>query len=168
MREYKLPNYDLGKHSLDHAFNIVFSEDTLTETHGSSIKTTQWKDNMRTTDFYIQIEAIPWALRHIFCGSGLHVTVNQTMNKTLGLMKVKNEIQTHFIGSRLFKVASEFDLSSKGDHIFLSGKVSCIARLPLPLNMIAERFMINQCKKEITSYTEVVGKKFISESCSKN
>jgi hypothetical protein len=164
MKQFQIPKYDLGQHDLQHAFDVVFGQDTLEHTHGTSLQVTPWQDDERTAEFYVQIGMIPWALRHIFWASGLQVTIYQKLKKEETVWKVNNDIKMHFIGSRLFKIESYFNLEIKDNHVFLTGGVKCSAKLPLPINMIAESFMLSQCKKEIANYTEVVGKKFVASS----
>jgi hypothetical protein len=164
MKEYRSPSYDLGNHTLEHAFSIVFNDDTLQKAHGEDIEITPWQDDKRTTEFHVGVDMIPWALRHLFWGSKLKVTVNQALNKADNCWKVSNQIMMHFIASKLFKIESAFELVQKDGHIFLTGGVKCAARLLPPLNFIAEGFMLNQCKKEITTYTEVVAKKIVAMS----
>lgn len=164
MKEYTIPTYDLGVHDMQHAFDVVFCLDTLEKTHGSTLKATPWQNNTRTTDFYIGVDGIPWALKHIFCASGMHVTVKQVLSMpTHDVWRVTNDIKMHFVGSRLFKIESNFELNKKDTHVFLTGGVKCKATLPLPLNMIAERFMLSQCKREIDTYAKVIAAKFMSK-----
>ena len=161
MKDYKIPFYDLGEVSLEHAFSIVFGEETLIETHGDSLKTSPWQDYKRTSDFYIHIDGVLWALRH-FIKSGLHVTVHQTLNQSNETWKVSNQIQMHFIGSRFFKISSEFELILRDNNVFLTGNLQCNAKLLPPLNSIAEKFMIKKSKHELDIYTEIITKKFNS------
>lgn len=158
MKCYKMSTQHLGKLTLPAAFDIVFGEDTLQSSH-SKLTTTPWQNDKRTTEFYVQLDMIPRALRHIFQASGVLVTTEQVLTKYDNCWKVTNNIKLHFIGARFFKVNSHFELQQTDDDIVLNGELKCNAWLIPPLNMIAESFMLQQCKKEINTYTEVVTRK---------
>lgn len=164
MKEFVIPEYDLGVTTLDHAFEVVFEHDTILQSHGDSLVATEWENNKRKADYFIEIEHIPWALRHLFKASGVQVSLDQTLVHKEKEWTVFNDIKLHFIGARFFKTQSHFTLSLREDnHVFLSGGIRSWAKLLPPLNRIAESFIISQCKKEIETYTQVVTNKFVSE-----
>lgn len=163
MKEFKIPEYVLGEHSLEKAFEGVFSHETIKETHGDTLVTTPWEDGLRIAEYVVSIDDIPWCLKHIFGSRSIRVTVHQTLTKKEKKWKVDNNIKMHFLGARFFKIKSHFTLSERDDkHIYLSGTVMCNAILPPPLNRFAESYMISQCKKEIDKYTESVTQKFLT------
>lgn len=161
MKDFKIPEYDLGEHPLETAFEIVFSHDTIKETHGDTLVTTPWEDGLRIAEYVVGIDAIPWCLKHIFGSQSVKVTVHQTLKKDEKNWKVDNNIKMHFLGARFFKIKSHFSLEERDDkHIYLSGEVICNAILLPPLNRFAESYMISQCKKEVDKYTQSVTQKF--------
>lgn len=162
MKEHKIPSYDLGEVSVRDAFDVVFGTETLKKTHGDTLKASPWQDNKRTTNFDVKVEAIPWTLRHLFCGHGLPVTVVQTLDAKENSWKVSNEITMHFVGSRFFKITSWFEIHKEGHNSYLTGALTCNAKLLPPLNRIAESFMLSQCKKEIDTYTQNVTDSFLA------
>jgi hypothetical protein len=161
MKNYIIPTYDLGaSYTLEDAFAIVFSEETLLHTHGPSISLSNWYNNQRTSSFIVDVKKIPWLLRHIFCGDKMRVTVEQTREDSENTIKVSNDIKMHFLGNRFFSIKSYFELSKKDDNIFLNGQVICNAYLLPPMNYVAERFIISECKNQVTIYTDIVTNKF--------
>lgn len=170
MREYVIPTYNLGKHTLDNAFDIVFSPETLTSTHGDSLEVSDWIDDKRTSNFDVKVDRIPWPLKRIFTGDKMRVSVNQhRITDAMGVangVTIKNNIKLHFLGARFFKIESWFSLNELPTgtghtcNIELSGSVKCHAFLLPPLNMIAEKFMISQCKRETDIYTGIIKKQF--------
>jgi hypothetical protein len=162
MKEHKIPSYDLGEVSMSDAFDVVFGINTLKKTHGDTLKASEWQDNKRTTNFDVNVEGIPWALRHVFCGHGIPVTVIQTLNPKENSWTVTNNINMHFVGSRFFNLTSWFEIHRESNHTYLTGCVTCNAKFLPPLNRIAESFMLSQCKKEIETYTKNVTDAFMA------
>lgn len=163
MKEYKIASFDLGKLTLDEAFDIVFSRDTMDQVHQEYTESTPWKDDKHHATFIINVSTLPGPLKHLLDTSkGLNVSIHQTLNKSEKRWTVLNTINLHFIGARMFPLDSMFELyEDENNHIFLSGKVRCRARLLFPLNMLAETFIIRQCKKELDTYTNAVMKSFV-------
>lgn len=158
-----IPEYDLGIHPMEKTFEVVFSDDTIRETHGDTLVTTPWEDGKRVAEYIVNIDSIPWGLKHIFGSQSIKVTVIQTLTKEQETWKVDNNIKMHFLGARLFKIESHFSLTERDDkHIYLSGAVICNAVLLPPLNRIAESYMISQCIREVDKYTESVTRKFLT------
>lgn len=156
-----IPEYDLGIHPMEKAFEVVFSDETIKASHGDTLVTTPWEDGFRIAEYVVNIESIPWGLKHIFGAQSIKVTVNQHLTKNENIWRVDNDIKMHFIGARFFKIKSYFTLTERDDHhIYLSGSVNCNAIIVPPLNRVAESFMISQCKNEIDKYTESVKHKF--------
>lgn len=161
MKTYTIPEYDLGaSHTLEDVFAIVFSEETMLNTHGPSISLSNWYNNQRTSSFTVDVKKIPWLLRHIFCGDKMRVSVEQTREDSENTIKVSNDIKMHFLGNRFFSITSHFELSNIDDTIFLNGEVICNAYLLPPMNHIAEKFIISECKDQVTTYTNIVTNKF--------
>ena len=161
MKNYIIPTYNLGKeYTLEDAFNIVFSEETMIRTHGTSMSLSNWYNNKRTSSFIINVKKIPWVLRHLFCGDKMRVTVEQSREDSENTIKVSNNIKMHFIGNRFFSIKSFFELSKKDDYIYLNGEVICNAYLLPPMNHVAERYIISECKDQVTVYTNIVTDKF--------
>ena len=162
MKEYTIPSYDLGQVTMRDAFDVVFGTETLKKIHGDTLKASPWQDNKRTTNFDVKIEGIPWALRHLFCGHGIPITIIQTLTPKENSWKVNNDINMHFVGARFFKITSWFEIHKETNHTYLTGCLSCNAKLLPPLNRIAESFMLSQCKKEIDAYTQNITDAFIA------
>lgn len=160
MKDHSIPAYDLGEVSMRDAFDKVFGADTLRMTHGDTLVASPWQDNKRTTTFEVNVKGIPWALRHVFHGHGLPVTVSQTLDPKENSWTVSNDIAMHFVGASLFKTNSWFKIHREDGRVYLTGSVSVSAKLPLPLNRIAEGFMLSRCKKEIETYTKRITEAF--------
>ena len=168
MKEHRIPAYDLGEVSMREAFDTVFGSETLKKTHGDTLVASPWQDNKRTTSFEVSVEGIPWALRHVFHGHGLPVTVSQALDPKENSWKVSNDIAMHFVGARLFKITSWFEIHRESNRAYLTGSVSVSAKLPLPLNRIAERFMLSRCKKEIDAYTASITEAFMAQAAARS
>ena len=149
MKEHEIENIAIGKYTLAEAFDRVFTEGDI-----------PWENDSRVTEYSIQLEKVPWLLRHIFRGSTMRVTVCQTLHKINDVeWQINNNIRLHFVGSRFFRVESNFNLTAKYDTVYLAGSVKCWAWLLPPLNNIAESYVLSQCKNEIINYTTDIIKK---------
>ena len=93
----------------------------------------------------------------MFCASGFHVTCNQTLSQD---NIISNNIILHCIGSNLIRIISSFNLQDINNKIYLSGNLKIYSNFfPLlvsPINSIIESFILEQCKKEINNYKDII------------
>jgi hypothetical protein len=158
MKLLPIPLVSLGQIELDDAFQAVFGSDTLSKVHGPSLKFTEWVDNQRTVKFSVDVDNIPLEVRRFFCGKRLRVTSKQNKIKGDKYLEVHNRMKMHFLGSELFVIRPVFKLTynEASGTTEVTGCVKHIARLPPPLNRIAEAFMMEHSRRELEKFSSVL------------
>jgi hypothetical protein len=162
MKELRIDAFHIGQFDIDSAFDSVFGNDMLRNIHGESLKASDWKNNNRVLKFSIDVGNIPSALKSVFIGSSLRITTNQKLTEGDGerggrrKRVVDSHMKPHFMFSELFKVSSQFYLEELVDGVHFGGKVEHSARLPPPLNSIAESFMMQRSGDEIEKYKQMI------------
>ena len=158
MKELSITPFHIGQVDIESAFEHIFGNDMLKKIHGNSLKASDWKNNTRVLKFSIDVGNIPSALKSVFISSPLRITTNQKLSESYGVgggkqkCVVDSHMKPHFMFSGLFKVTSQFYLEEMEDGMYFGGKVEHSARLPPPLNSIAESFMMQRSGDEIEKY----------------
>lgn len=159
MKELRIDAFHIGHFDIDSAFEHVFGNDMLKKIHGNSLKASDWKNNNRVLKFSIDVGNIPSALKSVFIGSPLRITTNQKLTEGGGGRRkclIDSHMKPHFMFSELFKVSSQFYLEEMEGGVYFGGKVEHSARLPPPLNSIAESFMMQRSGDEIEKYKQMI------------
>ena len=168
MKELRIDAFHIGQVDIESAFEHVFGNDMLKKIHGNSLKASDWKNNNRVLKFSIDVGNIPSALKSVFIGSPLRITTNQKLTEGCGSggggeggggrrkCLIDSHMKPHFMFSELFKVSSQFYLEEMEGEVYFGGKVEHSARLPPPLNSIAESFMMQRSGDEIEKYKQMI------------
>lgn len=152
MKSTDVPPLDLGRQTLDAAFQTVFGEEVLRRVHGESLTIDTFDaSNQRTLSFAIDVSKVPSLIRRFVCGRQMRVTTRQTLaHLTPQHWQITNAVKLHCVASELFRVAPVFWLQQSQDgHVRLGGCVKHTACLPPPLKGIAERFMASKSEREL-------------------
>jgi hypothetical protein len=165
MKELCITPFHIGQFDIDSAFDSVFGNDMLRNIHGDNLQASDWKNNKRVLKFSIDVGNIPAALKSVFIGSPLRITTSQKLTVGVGAgvgagvggrRVIDSHMKPHFLFSELFKVTSQFYLEEMEDGVYFGGKVEHSARLPPPLNSIAESFMVQRSEEEIEKYKQMI------------
>lgn len=158
MRTLVLPGVRVNRSTLDAAFDAVFGIHMLRRVHGPSLTVGPFahNNNTRTFKFHVDVTTeVPAVLRRFFCGKHLAVTTRQHLGITSSKWTVTNSLTLHFVGSELFTMHPLFWLETREDGgVYLGGTISHTARLPPPLNGIAEEFMKHHSEAELRRFGE--------------
>jgi len=157
MKLLAVPALRLTATTLPDALDAVFGQDTLRRVHGPSVTGAFdfGPDGRRAFDFEVDVSAVPAPIRCFFCGPRLRVTTAQTLARPepSACWRVSNSIRMHFVGSELFRIRPEFELTRHEDgRIVVAGTVRHDASLPPPLSGIAERFMAAHSERELRRF----------------
>jgi hypothetical protein len=158
MKEVIVPPLRLGTDDMWQGFERVFGSETLERMHGSSVRTSKWRDDKRKVRFTISVDHVPKEVRMFFCGNKLRITTEQhrQVNEAERRIVVTNRMRMHFLGAELFSVKPMFMLHCQGGDTYVSGSVRHHAVLPPPLDMVVESFMAQHSKKQLEHFASVL------------
>lgn len=148
-----------GARDLEHALRVVFGPATLRRVHGPDVVVGDFAGNRRAFDFFVDVGAVPAAIRRFFCGTRMRVTTRQTLcKKAPAAWTVVNKLKMHFVGAELFGIRPRFVLARDPSDgaVRLGGRVEHYALLPPPLNGIAEAFMAATTREQLDAYADAV------------
>ena len=154
MKEVHVPATRLECRDMQGALDTVFGPAMLKRVHGPDTEVCDFdRDGNRTFKFSVDVCRVPWAIRHVFCGSHLRITTRQTLTKPSATRwQVSNDTRMHFLGSELFKLKPVFSLVMDGSAVHVGGNVQHIAHIPPPFNRIAETFMAKHTERELRKF----------------
>ncbi len=157
MRVITLGPEKIGAIPIEDAFEAIYNADILKKLYGPSLKVTPWTDDERTLEFDLDMCDIPHEIQKIFNAPKLHVTNTQQVSRSChSKWEINNEMKLHFLGSDLLTIQPYFVLHRQGDITYLTGVVEHQAKLPPPLNGIAEHYMSLQTEKQLTKYKSIL------------
>lgn len=142
------------------SFDVVFGAHALQTMHGDSVRYGEWNNDKRRVGFAVPVN-LPSEFKRFFCGDKLRITTHQERHwhPDGDRVDVKNRMRMHFVGAELFSVRPSFSLTQHPDGTHISCRVEHRARLPPPLNMLAEATMADHTRRELEKF-EVALKKF--------
>ena len=158
MKLYATPDLCLGRRSMQSALDAAFSPAMLARVHGPSLKLAGSGEfdgsGRRAFKFAVDMPSVPPAIRGMFCGNRLDVSVRQTLDKRgEDDWRVSNRLKLHCVGAELVKVRPAFKIHRRQDgQVVLSASVRHDAVLPPPLNSIAEDFMMLNTAQEMQRF----------------
>ena len=153
------PIVNFGRNvTIGNAFDMAFGEDTLRKLHGNDVVITPWDERNRLVlKFTINMEHVPTELRRIFCGSRMRVTAKQQLVREEGRCEVSSRMKMHIMGAELIRVRPRFTLKEGPEGLVcMEGCVDHAAMLPPPVNAIAEAFMYNSSKEQLSRYSGII------------
>lgn len=158
MKLVSLPPTPVQRPTLQSALDAVFGPAMLRRVHGPDTVATPFAggaEATRTFCFHVDVGAVPWPLRRFLCGSRLRVTTEQTLRRQPRRWHVTNHLKMHFVGAELFRMHPEFWLDDDAaGRVTIGGSVAHHARLPPPLNAVAESFMAARSRRELLRFAQ--------------
>lgn len=158
MKEVAVPEIWLGTGDMAAAFDTVFGVPALRRMHGPSLTGAGPFDasGRRSFAFEIDVSDTPAPIRAFFKESKLKVTTDQKFAAVSGTRwEIRNRLKMHFVGSELFSIRPTFWLLKGLDgKVRLGGVVRHRARIPPPLNAIAETFMAANTTAQLVKFSE--------------
>lgn len=158
MRQLVVPSVRIKRATLQGAFEAVFGPGMLRRVHGQHVRVGPFLNDARTFTFEVEVSGVPRILRRFFCGERLVVTTRQDRSILADTKwQVTNRLKLHFVGAELFAMRPVFWLETRDDDdggtgVYLGGTVDHSARLPPPLNRIAEAVMMRHSERELRHF----------------
>ena len=146
MRILKLENLNCGKIPLNDMKNNIICDTTLKKVHGENIKINEWTGNKRTFHLVQNTNNIPRIIKTIFNSHQVNIIVEQDLNQSQNIVKIKNKIKPQTVMNRFINIESEVDIKKEKEYsdTFVDIKISVNAYVVPPIKQILEKYIIEE------------------------